>query len=132
MEEFADPQHCVAELRHCGNLSAVKRAVQSGDEAWAEEFIEHGGLAAILDCLSVLGERDVDSLTDALPRLEVVSCLKAVLNCRYGLECVIRRGGKEGSLVGKIALGEWETWALFPIKYPSEWVRFPQSNNTNF
>jgi hypothetical protein len=99
-----DPEHCVAQLRDCSNLSAVKRAIQSADEAWTEEFIEHGGLTAILDCLSVLGETAVDSLSDALPRLEVVSCLKAVLNCRYGLECVIRRGGNEGSMVGKIAL----------------------------
>ena len=106
MEEFGDLQHCVAQLRDCNNLSAVKRAIQSADEAWTEQFIEAGGLTAVLECLSVLGEREVDSLSDALPRLEVVSCLKAVLNCRYGLECVIRRGGKEGSLVGKIALGK--------------------------
>ena len=101
-----DPRQCVAQLRDCSNISAVKRVVQAADETWTEEFIEEGGLTAILDCLSVLGEREVDSLSDAVPQVELVSCLKAVLNCRYGLDCVVKRGGREGSLVGEIALGE--------------------------
>ena len=101
-----DPRDCVEQLRDCRNISAVKKVVQGADESWTEQFVEEGGLAAILDCLSVLGEREVDSLSDAMPQVEVVSCLKAVLNCRYGLDCVVRRGGKEGSLVGEIALGE--------------------------
>ena len=84
----------------------VKAAIQSADEEWVEAFIAQGGLGCVLECLAVLGEREVDSVSDAVPRLEVVSCLTAVLNCRYGLECIIRRGGREGSLVGKIALGE--------------------------
>ena len=73
-----------------------------------EEFIEHGGLGAILDRLDALGsgEYAADVVSDAVPRLEVVACLKAVMNCRYGLDSLIRRGGKEGSFVNKIALGE--------------------------
>ena len=86
-----DPRDCVEQLRDCRNISAVKKVVQGADESWTEQFVEEGGLAAILDCLSVLG---VDSLSDAMPQVEVVSCLKAVLNCRYGLDCVVRRGGK--------------------------------------
>lgn len=117
MDVVSDPHDAVAQLRACTDLAAVKKVLQNADEEWTETFIEAGGLTAILDCLSVLGEREVDSLSDAMPRLDVVSCLKAVLNCRYGLECVIRRGvggggggegggGREGSLVGRIALGE--------------------------
>jgi hypothetical protein len=105
MDDFSDPHYCVQQFRECRNLGAVKSAIQSADEAWTEAFIASGGLGAILECLSVLGERAVDSLSDAVPRLEAVACLKAVLNCRYGLECVIRRrDGPGGSLVGKIAI----------------------------
>ena len=106
MEQFKDPLFCVQQFRECSNLAQVKAAIQSADEEWVEAFIAQGGLGCVLECLAVLGEREVDSVSDAVPRLEVVSCLTAVLNCRYGLECIIRRGGKEGSLVGKIALGE--------------------------
>ena len=107
MEDFQDPQYCVQQFHDCRNLAQVKRAIQAADEAWTEAFIERGGLDAILACLSVLGEQDVDvSLSDAMPRLEVVACLRAVMNCRYGLESLARRGGREGSHVGKIALGK--------------------------
>lgn len=104
MEDFQDPQYCVQQFHDCRNLAQVKRAIQAADEAWTEAFIERGGLDAILACLSVLGEQDVDSMSDAMPRLEVVACLRAVMNCRYGLESLARRGGREGSHVGKIAL----------------------------
>ena len=103
MENFQDPQYCVQQFRDCCNLAQVKRTIQAADEAWTEAFIERGGLGAILDCVTALGEQDV---SDAMPRLEVVACLRAVINCRHGLECLVRRGGKEGSLVGKIALGK--------------------------
>lgn len=108
MEEFQDPQYCVQQFKDCcrANLAVVKKAMQAADEAWIEEFIKLDGLTSILDCLAVLGEHSVETLSDAMPRLEVVSCLKAVLNCGYGLECLIRRGGKEGSLIGKIVLGK--------------------------
>ena len=100
MEEIQDPQYCVQQFRNCRNLSFVKKAIQTADEAWTEKFIEHDGLNVILDCLAVLGESDVDTLSDAMSRLEVVSCLKAVLNCSYGLECLIRRGGNDS--LGKL------------------------------
>lgn len=116
MEEFQDTHYCVQQFHDCRNLGQIKRAIQSADETWTEEFIEHRGLGAILDCLAVLGERNVDSLSDAIPRLEVVACLKAVMNCRYGLDCLVKRGGKEGSLVGKIALGKRETEAFLKRK----------------
>ena len=108
MEEFQDPQYCVQQFKDCcrANLAVVKKAIQAADEAWIEELIKLDGLTSILDCLAVLGEQGVETLSDAMPRLEVVSCLKAVLNCGYGLECLIRRGGKEGSLIGKIVLGK--------------------------
>ena len=108
MEEFQDPKYCVQQFKDCciANFANVKKAMQAADEAWIEEFIKLDGLISILDCLAVLGEHGVESLSDAMPRLEVVSCLKAVLNCSYGLECLVRRGGKEGSLVGKIVLGK--------------------------
>ena len=104
--EHQDPQYCVQQFRDCCNLAQVKRTIQAADETWTEAFIERGGLGAILDCLSALGEQDVDGLSDTMPLQEVVACLRAVINCIYGLESLVRRGGKEGSLVGKLVLGK--------------------------
>ena len=102
--ESEEPQHCVQEFYKCRNLGGLQKVLQNADQKWMEGFIELGGLGAILNCLAALGGEQVDSASDDVPRLECVGCLKAVMNSRYGLECVIRNGGAEGSFVSKIAL----------------------------
>ena len=107
--ENEEPLHYVQELSNCRSLEALQAKLQSTDSRWLEEFIEVGGLDAIVNCLTALCCRDEVDYEDgeSLPQLQCIGCLKAAMNHQYGMECLIKRPGPgDASLLSQMALGE--------------------------
>ena len=102
--ENADTETCMQEFYRCRNFSALRKILRKASQEWMTEFVENGGLVAIFEALSALGRKTVSTLADILPVLECVECLKAVMNCEQGLECVIESDG--GKFVKQLVLGE--------------------------
>ncbi len=99
-----DPESCVRQFYRCRQLPVLRKALRHADQAWMEEFLEWGGLVAIFDALSALAKKRMHSVIDAIPQLECVECLKAVMNSPYGLEFMINSGSDK--FVHKLVLGK--------------------------
>lgn len=56
---------------------------------WLLEFLERDGLGVLLESLNRLGDRRVHSVADALTQLQCITCLRAVMNFRPGLQYVV-------------------------------------------
>lgn len=100
----ADPEACVQQFYRCRQLPQLKKILRHANQQWMEEFLEKGGLVAIFDALSALANQQMLSMGDALPQLECVECLKAVMNSPYGLDFMIHSGNDR--FVNKLVLGE--------------------------
>ena len=104
-----EPESCVNQFYESHDFSVLRRALRQADEEWMEEFLQCDGLLAVFDALSAFNgpvtELDAggDGLLDALPQLECVECLKAVMNSPQGMEAMIRSEG--GRFVHRLVLG---------------------------
>ena len=99
------PEACAHELHRCRNLPEVKKILRQADQEWMEAFLECGGLVAIFDALSALGRENVSTLADAMPQLQCMECLKAVMTSGYGLEYMVSSRGER--YIDKLVLGGW-------------------------
>ena len=102
--EGTDPESCVLQLGRRHNLKALKKTLRQADQQWMEEFLGCGGLQAIFNAFSVLEEKHLCSVANAVPQLECVECLKAVMNSPYRLESMINSGTDK--FVHRLVLGK--------------------------
>ena len=92
--EGADPELCITLMDRGLNFRGLMNRLKTADQQWMEQFLSLGGLTAIFDALEALGRLGFSSIADALKQLECVSCIKAVMNNKFGLEFIIAQPGE--------------------------------------
>ncbi|KAM6202704.1 inverted formin-2 [Rhynchocyon petersi] len=93
--ESADPELCIRLLQMPSvvNYSGLRKRLESSDGSWMVQFLEQSGLDLLLEALARLSGRGVARIANALLQLTCVSCVRAVLNSRQGLEYILSNQG---------------------------------------
>ncbi len=84
------------------NYAALRRQLEKCRPEWMTEFLSHDGLNLIFIALRQMAERSYIRFADAVLQLELVRCIKAVMNSKVGMEFVV----ENGVLVHNLILGE--------------------------
>ncbi|EDO35348.1 predicted protein, partial [Nematostella vectensis] len=80
------------------NFSGIKAKLKSSPSEWIEDFLSHAGMEVLFECLRRLSNRKI-GIVDAFLQLECVQCIKAVMNSKAGLTCIIEHGEYSRKLV---------------------------------
>ena len=83
------------------NYTALRRQLENCSGPWMTEFLEHDGLEIMFSAMRQMSERSYVKFADAVLQLELVRCIKAVVNSKVGMEFVTNHG----DMVHKLALG---------------------------
>ncbi|XP_065177780.1 inverted formin-2-like isoform X2 [Sycon ciliatum] len=86
----ADPELCVSLFRRSTSFTALHKRLMNASPEWIVSFLESEGLEAIFDALEAIFPKHGTSIYLAVKQMECVQCVKDVLNCRAGLEFLIR------------------------------------------
>lgn len=89
--ESAEPELCIRLLQMPSvvNYSGLRKRLESSDGGWMVQFLEQSGLDLLLEALARLSGRGVARIADALLQLTCVSCVRAVMNSRQGMEYIL-------------------------------------------
>lgn len=89
--ENADPELCIRLLQMPSvvNYSGLRKRLEGSDGGWMVQFLEQSGLDLLLEALARLSGRGVARIADALLQLTCVSCVRAVMNSRQGMEYIL-------------------------------------------
>lgn len=91
MWDNAAPELIIQFCRHSlGSFGKLKTKLSNCDSDWIEGFLDHNGLLFIFECLEALSKSGLGHFLDAVKQLECISCLRAVMNNRSGLEYIIK------------------------------------------
>ncbi|XP_065059363.1 inverted formin-2-like [Rhopilema esculentum] len=82
------------------NYTALRRQLEICDAEWMTEFLAHDGLEVMFSALRQMSERSYIKFVDAVLQLELVRCIKAVMNSKIGMEFV----SDNGEMVHKLTL----------------------------
>uniref|UniRef100_A0A2K6CV29 Inverted formin-2 n=1 Tax=Macaca nemestrina TaxID=9545 RepID=A0A2K6CV29_MACNE len=93
--ESADPELCIRLLQMPSvvNYSGLRKRLEGSDGSWMVQFLEQSGLDLLLEALARLSGRGVARISDALLQLTCVSCVRAVMNSRQGIEYILSNQG---------------------------------------
>ncbi|XP_021566752.1 inverted formin-2 [Carlito syrichta] len=93
--ESAEPELCIRLLQMPSvvNYSGLRKRLDSSDGTWMVQFLEQSGLDLLLEALARLSGRGVARIADALLQLTCVSCVRAVMNSRQGIEYILSNPG---------------------------------------
>ncbi|CAK8686591.1 unnamed protein product [Clavelina lepadiformis] len=91
--ENAEPELCIKLLYFPSvkNFSGLKNKIKCGSPEWIEEFLEKDGLRLLFASLERLSEEKEtkNALVASLELMHCVGCIRAIMNCRRGLNYVI-------------------------------------------
>ena len=120
--ERADPELCIEIFRRELNFSGLQRRLREADRSWMSQFLLVNGLSALFEVLESLSQKksrrgvvvfDDGTGSDAAggavvpapdtsyQKSECVACVKAVMNYRRGMECMVSGDG----FIRKLAQG---------------------------
>lgn len=88
--ENSEPELCIQLMRipSINNYSGLKKRIKASSTEWLEGFLELDGLGVLLDVVERLSDRGM-SFTDAYLQVEIVGCIKAVMNSKTGMDFLI-------------------------------------------
>ncbi|XP_041454485.1 inverted formin-2-like isoform X2 [Lytechinus variegatus] len=88
--ENSEPELCIQLLRipSINNYTGLKKRIQTSSTEWLEGFLELDGLGVLLDVVERLSDRGM-SFADAYLQVEIVGCIKAVMNSKTGMDFLI-------------------------------------------
>ncbi|KAJ2742179.1 hypothetical protein GGI20_004672 [Coemansia sp. BCRC 34301] len=75
------PKQTLVHLRVCVSTQPVQ---------WVKQFVEIQGLEALSDCLGVLNHAGVRKGDDITKEMEIIKCIKSVVNIQWGAQDVMR------------------------------------------
>ncbi|KAJ2574954.1 hypothetical protein GGH95_003829, partial [Coemansia sp. RSA 1836] len=75
------PKQTLVHLRVCVSTQPVN---------WVKQFVEIQGLEALSDCLGVLNHAGVRKGDDITKEMEIIKCIKSVVNIQWGAQDVMR------------------------------------------
>lgn len=86
-----EPELCVDMMKqpNMKTIVVLKKQIERSDSNWILNFLECEGLCVLLDCVDTLSARRVCQLADALLLLQIIQCVKAVINCKVGMEYIV-------------------------------------------
>ena len=98
--EEADPDTCIQLYRNGLNTPILRRRLETASEEWVEQFIEGGGLEAILESLRKFGgtveeeggEED-EVVADPWLQCQCVEGIKELMSKNTGMEYMVNGGG---------------------------------------
>ncbi|XP_033631464.1 inverted formin-2-like isoform X2 [Asterias rubens] len=87
--ENSEPELCIRllQLPTLHNYTGLKKRIMNGDREWLQRFLELDGLDVLLESVVRLSSRGMN-LAYAYLQIEVVNCIKAVMNSKAGLEYI--------------------------------------------
>ncbi|XP_022091618.1 inverted formin-2-like isoform X2 [Acanthaster planci] len=87
--ENAEPELCIRLLRlpTLNNYTGLKKRIANSDKEWLQRFLELDGLDVLLESVVRLSSRGM-TMAQAYLQIEVVNCIKAVMNSKAGLEYI--------------------------------------------
>ncbi|XP_020835130.1 inverted formin-2-like isoform X1 [Phascolarctos cinereus] len=93
--ENAEPELCIRLLQMPSvvNYSGLRKRLESSDDGWLVQFLEQSGLDLLLEALARLSGRGVARISDALLQLTCISCVRAIMNARQGIEYILNNQG---------------------------------------
>ena len=103
-DDGLDPDECIDLLQLGSRIDiflAVRPKILDCSKKWMKEFVKQGGLGYLLDALEDLTDQHYYDIGETCEILQCISCIKAVMNSKAGLESMIER--KES--VQKLAKG---------------------------
>ena len=94
-DDDLDPDECIDLLQLGSRMQiffAVRAKILDCSKKWMKEFVRQGGLGYLFDALEDLTDkRRSYGISEACEILECVSCIKAVMNSKAGLEAMVER-----------------------------------------
>jgi hypothetical protein len=96
-----EPELCVDMMKqpNMKTIVVLKKQIERSDSNWILNFLECEGLCVLLDCVDTLSARRVCQLEDALLLLQIIQCVKAVINCKVGMEYIVKNSAFTRKLV---------------------------------
>ena len=97
--EEADPDACIQLYRNGLSIPVLRRRLETASEEWMEQFLEGGGLEAILASLERFGgvvEEESDEeegVVDSWLQCQCVESIKELMNKKTGMEYMVAREG---------------------------------------
>ena len=87
--ENSEPELCIRllQLPTLHNYTGLKKRIMNSDREWLQRFLELDGLDVLLESVVRLSSRGMN-LAYAYLQIEVVNCIKAVMNSKAGLEYI--------------------------------------------
>ena len=93
--EEVDPAACVQLYRNGVNIPILRRRLESASEKWVEQFLEGGGLEAILASLERFGgtveegEDEEEGVADSWLQCQCVEGIKELMSKKTGMEYMV-------------------------------------------
>lgn len=100
------------------NYTALRKQLESCNKAWMTKFLEHDGLEVMFSGMRQMSERSYIQFADAVLQLELVRCIKAVINSKVGMDFVTTHG----DMVYKLALGMTFFCLLYECQNRVKWL----------
>lgn len=99
--ENCEPEICVKMLHlpTVKTVGMINKKIRTSDKSWIQGFLEAEGLSVLLDCVDTLSSGRVYQLADALLLLEVVDCIKHVINSKLGMDYLVREENDTKKLI---------------------------------
>ena len=102
-ESSVDPNVCIQWLQipTIHNYAGLKKHIEAAnlDAEWMEKFLGLDGLDILLEVLERFSDRAL-SISDAYLQMEIVGCIKAVMNSKAGLDFIINQDNFTRKLAG--------------------------------
>ncbi|KAJ8316813.1 hypothetical protein KUTeg_004717 [Tegillarca granosa] len=106
--KYGSPSKCIALSHSAPSVQmyyALRVRLETSSEAWLQEYMDLDGLDSLLDSLSNMTGKSFTSFSDAILRLDCISCIRAILNTSVGLDYMVQNE----SYVAKLALAKLRT-----------------------
>jgi hypothetical protein len=99
--ENCEPEICVKMMQapNVKTVGLLKRKIKQSDKSWIQGFLEGEGLSVLLDCVDSLSGGRVTQLSEALLLLEVVDCIKTVINSKLGMDYLVEADNDTKKLI---------------------------------
>lgn len=93
-DDDLNPDECI-DLLQLGSriqiFQSVRSKILSCSKKWTKEFVKQGGLGYLLDALEDLTDKRIYDISETYEIVKCVSCIKAVINSKAGLEAMVER-----------------------------------------
>ena len=117
-----DAATCVDLLRNPAveNIFRIKNLMQDANKEWLEDFLILDGLDVLFETLELLKDRGTSYIYNANLQLQVVMCVRAVMNSESGLEHIIN----SDNYTRKLAKGMYRNIFYIFINFELDFIQY--------